>query len=55
MVFEISDRVAWLDGGRIKFFGSPRELNLDTNSALSEFLNKANYGRSNSLINGTVK
>ena len=54
-VFEISDQVAWLDGGKIKFFGSPRELNLDTNSALSEFLNKANYGRSNSLINGTVK
>lgn len=54
-VFEISDQVAWLDGGKIKFFGSPRGLNLDTNSALSEFLNKANYGRSNSLINGTVK
>ena len=54
-VFEISDQVAWLDGGKIKFFGSPRELNLDTNSALSEFLNKANYGRSNSLINGALK
>lgn len=54
-VFKISDQVAWLDGGRIKFFGSPRELNLDTNSAFSEFLNKANYGRSNSLINGAVK
>ena len=54
-VFEISDQVAWLDGGKIKFFGSPRELNLDTKSALSEFLNKANYGRSNSLINGAVK
>ena len=34
-VFEISDQVAWLDGGKIKFFGRPRELNLDTNSALS--------------------
>ena len=54
-VFEISDQVAWLDDGRIKFSGSPRELNLDTKSALSEFLNKANYGRSNSLINGAVK
>ena len=54
-VFEISDQVAWLDGGRIRFFGSPRGLNLDTKSAISEFLKKANYGRCNSLINGAVK
>lgn len=44
-VFEISDRVAWLDEGLIKFFGPPSELNADAESALSEFLNKANYGR----------
>ncbi|MFP4167030.1 MAG: ABC transporter ATP-binding protein [Opitutales bacterium] len=25
-VFEISDRLAWLDGGRIRFFGKPSEL-----------------------------
>ena len=44
-VFEISDRVAWLDEGVIKFFGSPDELNEDVQSALSGFLDKANYGR----------
>jgi phospholipid/cholesterol/gamma-HCH transport system ATP-binding protein len=44
-VFEISDRVAWLDEGRIKFFGEPGELNEEAESALAGFLNKANYGR----------
>ncbi|MGJ8654087.1 MAG: ABC transporter ATP-binding protein [Opitutaceae bacterium] len=44
-VFEISDKVAWLDEGLIKFFGPPSELNADAESALSGFLNKANYGR----------
>jgi len=44
-VFEISDRVAWLDEGIIKFFGKPSELDADTESALSGFLSKANYGR----------
>ncbi|MDQ8194667.1 ATP-binding cassette domain-containing protein [Coraliomargarita sp. SDUM461004] len=44
-VFEISDRVAWLDAGKIKFFGKPDELNADAQSALSGFLSKANYGR----------
>ncbi|MFU8848577.1 MAG: ABC transporter ATP-binding protein [Opitutales bacterium] len=44
-VFEISDRVAWLDEGRIKFFGPPDQLNEDAESALAGFLNKANYGR----------
>lgn len=44
-VFEISDRVAWLDEGMIKFFGKPSELDADATSALSGFLNKANYGR----------
>ena len=43
-VFEISDRVAWLDEGQIKFFGKPEELNTDAQSALSGFLSKANYG-----------
>jgi phospholipid/cholesterol/gamma-HCH transport system ATP-binding protein len=46
-VFEISDRVAWLDEGRIKFFGEPSELNDEAESALAGFLNKANYGRRN--------
>lgn len=44
-VFEISDRVAWLDEGIIKFFGKPSELDDDATSALSGFLSKANYGR----------
>lgn len=51
-VFEISDRVAWLDEGRIKFFGKPEELNTDAQSALSGFLSKANYGRKSSPLNG---
>jgi phospholipid/cholesterol/gamma-HCH transport system ATP-binding protein len=46
-VFEVSDRVAWLDEGVIKFFGKPEELNEDAESALAGFLNKANYGRTN--------
>ncbi|ADE55511.1 ABC transporter ATP-binding protein [Coraliomargarita akajimensis] len=44
-VFEISDRVAWLDSGRIRFFGDPRQLDLSGDEALSGFLRKANYGR----------
>ena len=44
-VFEISDRVAWLDEGVIKFFGEPDKLNEEAESALAGFLNKANYGR----------
>jgi len=45
-VFEVSDKVAWLDGGRIKFFGDPVDLDLSEDEALSGFLRKANYGRS---------
>ncbi len=48
-VFEISDKVAWLDEGIIKFFGPPSELNEDAESALSGFLNKANYGRKSNV------
>lgn len=44
-VFEISDKVAWLDEGIIKFFGPPDKLNDEAESALAGFLNKANYGR----------
>jgi len=44
-VFEISDQVAWLDEGVIKFFGPPEELDDEAESALAGFLNKANYGR----------
>jgi phospholipid/cholesterol/gamma-HCH transport system ATP-binding protein len=51
-VFEISDRVAWLDEGQIKFFGKPEDLNTDAQSALSGFLSKANYGHKSSPLNG---
>ena len=44
-VFEISDRVAWLDRGRIRFFGPPAQLNAEAEAALAGFLEKANYGR----------
>lgn len=53
-VFEISDHVAWLDEGRIKFFGKPDELNTDAQSALSGFLSKANYGRKTSSEHGSA-
>jgi phospholipid/cholesterol/gamma-HCH transport system ATP-binding protein len=53
-VFEISDHVAWLDAGRIKFFGKPDELNADAQSALSGFLSKANYGRKKSPQHGVA-
>ena len=51
-VFEISDGVAWLDEGQIKFFGKPEDLNTDVQSALSGFLSKANYGPKSSPLNG---
>jgi len=51
-VFEISDQVAWLDEGIIKFSGSPDELNEDAQTALSGFLSKANYGRKPSPQHG---
>jgi phospholipid/cholesterol/gamma-HCH transport system ATP-binding protein len=54
-VFEISDRVAWLDEGRIKFFGKPEALNTDAQSALSSFLSKANYGRMSSPLHEAAK
>ena len=53
-VFEVSDRVAWLDEGIIKFFGSPDELDDDAQTALSGFLDKANYGRKSPSKQGTV-
>lgn len=48
-VFEISDQVAWLDEGIIKFFGNPKDLNSDAASAPSGFLSKANNGRAAKL------
>ncbi|TVP80244.1 MAG: ATP-binding cassette domain-containing protein [Puniceicoccaceae bacterium] len=47
-VFEISDQVAWLDEGLIKFFGKPEALGADAQTALSGFLDKAKFGRGTS-------
>ena len=44
-VFQISDQVAWLDAGRIRFFGPPDELGEEAESALAGFLDKANHGK----------
>jgi len=54
-VFEVSDQVAWLDDGVVKFFGSPDALNDDAQTALSGFLDKANYGRKTSSQHGGAK
>jgi len=40
-VFQISDHVAWLDEGRIKFFGEPGDLSKETDPVLKGFLRKA--------------
>ena len=44
-VFEISDSVAWLDSGKIRFFGKPSEIHAEMENELSGFLRKADYGR----------
>ena len=44
-VFQISDRVAWLDQGKLRFVGKPEELELSADVKLSRFLDRANYGR----------
>ena len=54
-VFEISDQVAWLEEGIIKFSGTPEELNSEVKSGLSGFLNMANYSRNDSLVYGNTK
>ena len=38
-VFGITDQVAWLDGGKIKFWGTPEDLNQSPPSELESFLN----------------
>lgn len=47
-VFEISNYVAWLDGGQIKFYGKPDALNSEVRSGLAGFLDKAKFGRQSS-------
>lgn len=42
-VFQISDRVAWLEGGKVGFFGTPEEFESDLQAEVVEFLNKAKY------------
>ena len=54
-VFEISDQVAWLEEGIIKFSGTPEELNFEVKSGLPGFLNMANYSRNDSLVYGNTK
>ncbi len=48
-VFEISDRIAWLDNGKLRFCGDPEALNLSGDEDLSGFLKKANYKRNREL------
>lgn len=38
-VFGISDQIAWLDGGKIAFWGTPEELMANTPAPLNPFLN----------------
>ena len=38
-VFEISDNIAWLDAGKIRFWGTPEELTNHTPEELKSFLN----------------
>lgn len=38
-VFEITDQIAWLDGGKIAFWGTPDELYANTPEPLKSFLN----------------
>lgn len=54
-VFEISDHVAWLDGGRIRFFGKPDSLDDEAQVALSGFLDKARFGRSKPPVKKTAE
>ncbi len=54
-VFEISDQVAWLEEGIIKFSGTPKELNSEVKSRLPGFLNMANYSRNDTPMYGNTK
>ncbi|MBI4622845.1 MAG: ATP-binding cassette domain-containing protein [Verrucomicrobia bacterium] len=38
----VSDRVAWIDGGRIRFVGAPTDLEVATDSELLEFVHHRN-------------
>lgn len=42
-VFDISDHVAWLDSGKVRFFGDPKELLESKQEDVVEFLNKAKF------------
>lgn len=54
-VFEISDQVAWLDEGIIKFCGTPEELDSEVKSGLPGFLNMANFSNNDSLVYRNTK
>lgn len=42
-VFQISDRVAWLDNGSVRFYGTSDEIESGTQPEVVEFLNKSKY------------
>ena len=48
-VFEISDKVAWLDEGKIRFFGDPSELAADSPRSWSSLLQASVAKESNTL------
>lgn len=49
-VFDISDHVAWLDSGLVRFFGEPKELLESTQADVVEFLNKAKFSPTKSRV-----
>jgi phospholipid/cholesterol/gamma-HCH transport system ATP-binding protein len=48
-VFEISDRVAWLDEGQIRFYGDPSELKADSPRSWSGLLQSGANKNSNTI------
>jgi len=44
-VFEISDRVAWLDEGRVRFSGAPSEIDATVERGLADFLRRPEWGQ----------
>jgi phospholipid/cholesterol/gamma-HCH transport system ATP-binding protein len=49
-VFDISDHVAWLDAGTVKFFGEPEALLESSQEEVVEFLNKAKFSPTEARI-----
>lgn len=49
-VFQISDQVAWLDSGQLRFIGTPEELDANSDPSVVEFLNKAKYSPNRKVL-----